>query len=215
MRTRLITGLGLAAALFALAACRSSPDVAAYVGDRAITEQQITTLTDGYNEKAPDDRKVTRAQVVQYVVHDELCERLRQDTGLTYEPQAVAEGSPELVTLAGRVESCLNALPTTGAASEEEMRALFDRAKASGRFPADATFEDARQELQSEEAQGALARQRTLTEAAEKADLLLNPRYGEVLNMALNPQFANPLGDAGAAAVVDRPAPAPAGTPGQ
>ena len=44
----LFAGIGIAVALLGLTGCRSSPTVAAYVGDQTLTEDRVTALIDGY-----------------------------------------------------------------------------------------------------------------------------------------------------------------------
>ena len=71
MRIRLITALGLAAAMFSLTACRNSPQVAAYVGNTQISEARVTQLQDGYNKDKTADKQVPRNIVVTYLINDE------------------------------------------------------------------------------------------------------------------------------------------------
>jgi hypothetical protein len=203
VRIRLTAAFGIAAALLGLTACRNSPEVAAYVGDTAITEARVTRLQEGYNKVAPADRQVGRAIVVQYLVHEQLCERLSKAKGFGYTTPSLPTEAPELAVVATRTDACIQAIPAPEIKpSDAEYRALFDRAIAAGLIAPGTSFDVVRQQWQGDaDLNELLARERQLAGAA---DVTINPRYGQLSVLGLNPAVAAPLGDA-SDVVVDRP----------
>ncbi len=177
MRIRLYAGAAAVLALFALAACRSAPNVAAYVGDTVITEQQITDLTDGYNAKAPQDRKVTRDLVMEYALGERLCNRASEAKKFSYQPPSVPDESPEFLKIASRFEACIEAIPVS-AATEAEIRAVYNLEVAEGRLSPDVPFEQVRKSIEgNENLQRQLTWRRTLSEQDKAANVVINPRY--------------------------------------
>ncbi|WP_117213073.1 hypothetical protein [Allorhizocola rhizosphaerae] len=177
MRIRLFAGAAAAVALLALTACRSAPNVAIYIGDAVITEQQVTELVDGYNAIAPADRKVTREVVVEYALGEQLCDRAAKAKGFTYQPRPAQAQTPAFLAMAGRFEACLEAMPVSPA-SEAEMRALYEREVDEGRLSPDVKFDDVRASIEgNQNLQRQLSWTRTLDEQAKAADVVVNPRY--------------------------------------
>lgn len=211
MRIRLWAPLGLAAALLSLTACQSSPDAAAYVGGTTISEARVTELLDGYNKTVPAEQQLPRVLVVQYLVHDELCQRLAKQKGFTVPevPQAPSD-TPEFAVIANRTEACVNAIPLPDQLpTDEEFRDLYERATAAGLIPADAGFNAVLQLWRGDEQLiSLLSRERALQDAS--SDVRVNPRYGSLSIVGINPAVARKIGDRTGGVVVDRPVPASA-----
>lgn len=214
MRIRLTAAVGMAAALLCLTACRSSPDVAAYVGDTKISEQRVTELLDGYN-KAPETDRISRSVVVQFLVHDELCQQLSKAKGFAVSPPALPNEAPEFAVIATRADACMKALPPPAQKpTDEDYRALYDRAIAAELIPAGTPFEQVKQQWRTDQDLNALiGREKALNESA---NVTVNPRYGQMTVVGFNPAVAARLGGGTATdVVVDRPLPAPTGQPQQ
>jgi hypothetical protein len=221
VRYRYIAAIGwaivLPTALLSLTACRSSPDVAAYVGDTKITEARVTQVTDAYNtfiDKFNKDNAesqprphVDRPVVVQYLVHDELCNRLSKEKGFTFTPGSLPNEAPELAVLATRTEACIKAIPAPDLKpSDAEYRALYDRAISAGLIPPGTAFDSVVQQWQGDaDLNALLGREKALSGVAS---VKINPRYGQLSVLGLNPAVAAPL-EAGSGVVEDRPPSAP------
>jgi hypothetical protein len=194
VRFRLIAAFGTAvcaaAALLSLAACRNSPQVAAYIGDTQIPEARVTQLQDDYNKGEPADHQVSRAIVVSYLVRDELCRRLSKEKGFTYTPAEARKEASEFELIAMRADACVNAIPQ-GTLTEGDYRALYDRAVADGRIAPEASYADIRQFLQSRPDLLAVLDKESQLNKVAKVDI--NPRYGTIPVLGLLPAGSNPI----------------------
>ncbi len=189
-----------ALAVAGLAACRSSPAVAAYVGATTITEHDVDAVlrnvTDAAAkldrgappESAPQVTVPKREQVVATLVMNELCDRLGTEQNLTFlgvDRAAVArdEGLPADSTFAGEradMYSCIATLEEAAAPiapSDAELRDVFQRGQAAGAIDPSLTFEDVGQQLDGQQVRGALGIRKPLAEAVAKYDVTVNPRY--------------------------------------
>ncbi|MDI1460393.1 hypothetical protein QEZ54_05380 [Catellatospora sp. KI3] len=208
---RLTAAAGIATALLALAACRSNPDVAAYVGDRQFTEAQVTQLLDDLKKQqgagADPSSLPNRTQVVQLLVLDQLCQRVNKAA-------APAPAGPEdLGTISQRVQTCnesLQAAPVQP--TEADLREVYDNGVAVGAIvPADPeqSFEKLKDRLGAGgEVATALGKRKVLTDAAKAADVSVNPRYRSLqfplLSFQQGPAISAILGQPASEAVVDR-----------
>ncbi|MEE6263349.1 hypothetical protein [Plantactinospora sonchi] len=142
-RARRLASIAVIAVLgtTALSACRSEPNVAAYVGDRKITENEVTSVLNDAKSKVPPTstptveagapeagappestvKAPTRGEVVRVLVMEEVCRRLAADKG--FQPAqappadewAGQQGLPvgsRYVQHAINLQSCISAAPT-------------------------------------------------------------------------------------------------------
>jgi hypothetical protein len=171
VRKRLAASIGLAAALLSLTACRSSPAVAAYVGNTAITEQRVTEVQNStvvpVNDKGGESQPIDRKAVVETLVLLQACEDHRaknpfepreitpEQVAGTLPAQQMAPSDPaqgaeweknivgtEYVALRGKVLSCVFGIPVSPATpTDAELRDIYDKALAAGAVGPGITFE--------------------------------------------------------------------------
>jgi hypothetical protein len=193
VRIRVFAGIGIAAALLGLTGCRSSPDVAAYVGDQLLTEDRVTQLIKNYVAWARNDAKAKqrdpaevqtpdRTIVVNYVVRGAICDQLRNKLGFSVpEPNLPPEQS-ELVVIASRMQACEQALPAGEPVkpTEAEVRQIFDIGVANGIWPADSYGQTAPGLMADEDVADALGRKKAVQGALSGVEVTVNPKYGVV-----------------------------------
>lgn len=181
MTRRFTAAAGIALTLLALTACRDSPDVAAYVGDTTITEDRLTEVV------APYGDQLSRDQVLQFLVADELCTQVTKEAGVTVPPPAAAPpaGTPELAVIFNHMQSCLGVLPSEPVeATDADLREVFDNLVAGGAIDPATNFEEVKvqfaQQANSAEVglPAALGKRKVLTDALESSNVTVNPRYG-------------------------------------
>jgi len=170
-------------ALLGTSACRSAPDVAAYVGDRAITEARVTELIDGLmaamQSAGQNGQRPDRAQVVNLLVGNEVCERARAKTGFPVEPPQLEPGLDELRTIGQQTAACMQAMPIGKPAepSEAEIREVFDAGVRLNMFEAGSFDQQRQQLLEGGQLADAVARRKVLAAAVADADVKINPKY--------------------------------------
>jgi hypothetical protein len=193
VRIRVFAGIGIAAALLGLTGCRSSPDVAAYVGDQALSEDRVTQLIDDYVAWARNDAKAKqqdpadvptpdRTIVVNYLVRGAICDQLHNKLGFSVpEPNLPPEQS-ELGVIAARTQACERALPSGDPVqpTEADVRQIFDIGVANGIYPADSYDQVGPGLMSNEDVAGALGRKKSLQGALTGIDVTVNPKYGVV-----------------------------------
>lgn len=197
MRIRVFAGIGVAAALLGLTGCRSSPTVAAYVGDQTLTEDRVTALIDGYVTSTRDQatnagqdpsqvQEPNRTLVVNYLVRGQLCERARQKLNFQVEQPEIPPGSSELGQIVAQTQACERALPAGEPVkpTEADAQEVFDIGVANGIYPPDAAPQVVPGLLSSAELADALGRKKALNDAIAGIDVTVNPRYG-VIQMPL------------------------------
>lgn len=233
MRIRLLAGLAVAAALLGLTACRSSPEVAAYVGATTITEDQVTRLISDYvakqetaaREQAEAEAEVPPVQppgrgfVVQLLVRAEICERLKGKLGFQAEAPTLPHGAPELFAISERSKACFMALPSPASIdpTEVDVREVFDAGVRVGVFEPGSLEEHRAQILSGGQLAQALGQRKLIKDTLGDTDITVNPRYGTVELALLSWQQGSALaltfGQTGP--VVDAPRPEPSATPAQ
>src|SRR5688500_13868238 len=153
-----------------MTACRSSPQVAAYVGNTAITEQRVSEVQNGtivaIDDKGTQSKPVDRQAVVQTLVLLQACEDYRAKN--PFEPRQITNdqvvedmatqlaptdpqqkeqwtdqvASAEYVALRSKAVSCISGLPATPATpTEAELREIYDNALAADAVDPNITFE--------------------------------------------------------------------------
>lgn len=213
---RLTAAAGIAVAMLALTACRSEPNVAAYVGDTTFTEAQVTKLLDQVTSvpNAEPESLPNRATVVQLLVLDALCQRVAKEKNVTLPPAAAPQpGQPELATIQQRVQSCNQNLPASPVQpTDADLREVYDNGVAVGAIdPADPaqSFEGLKAQLASGgQVAQALGVRKVLTDASKAADVSVNPRYRTLsyplLQFNQGPAISAELGQQASTAVTDR-----------
>lgn len=186
-----------------LSACRSESGVAAYLGDRKITEDEVTSVLDDVRSKVPsaeptpsaapqaDASQVkapNRVEVVTTLVMREICLRLAADKGFKPMEQAPlaevarAMGLPmesRYVRLFSELDACRAGIPVSQpvAPTQEELMDLVARGRAAGVVPPDAQDGEAGKQLDGDVLRRALAMRNVLAEAVGNAGVTVNPRY--------------------------------------
>jgi hypothetical protein len=177
---RVAAAAGIALAMLALSACRQSRDVAAYVGDTTITEEQLTTLAKPY------EAQLSRDQVLQFLVADKLCTELTADAGVSVPApaQTPPPGTPELAVIYNHLQSCIEVLPSQPVeATEADLREVFDNLVAEGAYPPGTNFDEIKAEFagQANSEQvglaAALGKRKALYDALNSKNVTVNPRY--------------------------------------
>jgi hypothetical protein len=193
-------------AVTGLSACRSAPDVVAYIGTGAqlvkITTDQVAAIYDDAKAEATGPRqntdgsvdqptKVTRQQIVSTLIANRVLRAYGQANGLT--PTALpadqvaqsmflntsAKFVPVYSEYIGYLQAMLAKIKQTQP-TEAEVRDIFDRLVAAGGVPATTTFESWVSGLAQQDQQTISARlelKRELQPVAAKLDIDVNPRY--------------------------------------
>ncbi|MEV4414437.1 hypothetical protein [Catellatospora sp. NPDC049609] len=181
---RLTAAAGIFAAMLALAACRSNPNVAAYVGDQTFTEDQVTKLVDEVKSLPNMDPQnlPERYEVVQLLVMDKVCQQAAQTAGVTVPPPQTQSGQPELALLQARMQACREALPSKPVTpTDADLREVYDNGVAVGAIdPAnpDNAFDKVKPQLAAGgQVADALGDRVQLVQAADKLGVSINPRY--------------------------------------
>ncbi|WP_433080650.1 hypothetical protein ACQP1P_43695 [Dactylosporangium sp. CA-052675] len=210
MRVRRLAGvvaLALAAGS-ALAACRSQPDVAVYVGDRQVSAASVDAIVKSVNDEA--DRRVAAfaaarakdpgtlppplvrtngTEVVSLIVLADLGRRVIAERGLSSRTAPVdtvartfgmSPSDPYVVLWT----EYLGGLQSVAAA--EQARPLTDeeadRLWEAGGADADADYDEATHHFKTQISLGPLfSAQRRLAGALHASDVSVNPRYGPVV----------------------------------
>jgi hypothetical protein len=216
-----------------LSACRSEPGVAAYVGDRKITEDEVTQVLQDAGSRvpspsaspdpaappgAPPVKAVTRAEVVRVLVLEEVCRRLAADKGFQpvqrppVDEWAQQRGLPlgsRYVEHSIEVEACISGVPAGEpvAPTQEDLTDMVARGKAADVVPPEVTVEEFGQRFDGEALRHGLAVRNTLTEAVARYDVTLSPRTGlleyPLLTLGEATIVVVPIGDGGPGTVVD------------
>lgn len=204
-RARRLTSIAVIAVLGAtvLSACRSDSSVAAYLGDRKITEDEVSSVLDDARSKvppsgqaagatpqpgAPEVKAPSRAQVVSTLVMREICQRLAAEKGFKPMEQAPLEavagqlGLPpgaRYVQIFAELDACRAGLPVTQtvAPTQRELMDIVARGRAAGVIPPDAKDQEAGQQLDGDVLRRALAMRNILAEATADTKITVNPRY--------------------------------------
>jgi hypothetical protein len=193
-----------------MTACRSSPEVAAYVGSTAITEQRVNEVQNGtvvaIDAKGTESKAVDRQAVVQTLVLLQACEDYRaahpfdnrditqqqvvEDLATQVAPAEAAQqeqwakniAGTEYVALRGKAVSCVSGLPATPATpTDEEIRQIYDNAIAAGAVDPNIPLSQiAPQIANDQQIIERLAVKRKLDEVIAASNVTLNPRYGEL-----------------------------------
>ncbi|MFY1673141.1 hypothetical protein ACN27G_24780 [Plantactinospora sp. WMMB334] len=204
-RARRLASIAVIAVLgaTALSACRSDSSVAVYLGDKKITEDEVTEVLDDVRDRvpqggdepgatpapgAPEVKAPTRTEVVSTLTMREVCLKLAADKGFTPSEQAPIEqvaqatGLPadsRYVRLFSELDACRAGIPVTQpvAPTQEELMDVVARGRVAGVIPPDAKDGEAGQQLDGDVLRRALAMRNALHEALEGYDVTVNPRY--------------------------------------
>ena len=199
-RARRLASVAVAAALAVsgLAACRSAPNVAAYVGQARITEDRVSEVLDqaqqnkvtaAQGQQAPPEIK--RQDVVDTLVGLDVMREIAKQRGLTATPLNAADVAQsvglktgaEYVALYSEYRGLLNAAGTGGKPAqptEADLRDVYNRLTAGGANPNGASFEQFASSI-SQEDQQTLAQNIGLRNDLEpqiaKLNAVVNPKY--------------------------------------
>ena len=199
-RARRIASVAVTAALAVagLSACRSAPDVAAYVGQARITEQRVTDVFEGAraNQVAatpgqPPVTAISRQDVVDTMVGLDVMRELarqRKVSPTAIDPSRVAQSlgvkaQAEYVALFTEYRGLLNALSAgvqPAQPTQADLRDVYDRLTKGGANPDGTSFAQFSSGL-AEQDQQTLAQNIGLRNKLEpeigKLDTKVNPRY--------------------------------------
>jgi hypothetical protein len=196
---RLASVVAVAAlAVIGLAACRSEPTVAAYVGQDRITEDRVSGVLDeakqnkitvAQGQQAPPEIK--RQDVVDTLVGLDVMRQIAKQRGLTPTPLDSAQvagavglnAGTEYVALYTEYRGLLNAAGAGGKAAqptEADLRDVYNRLTAGGAIPSGASFEQFASSI-SEKDQQVLAQniglRNDLQPEIAKLNTVVNPKY--------------------------------------
>jgi len=188
----------------ALAACRSEPGIAAYIGGQQITEDQVDSVVDDMSEQlkaegeaagadadalaAAAERLPSRNQVVSVIVLGDLCRQLQAERGFDPRSEHTADqisqgmGLPpgaDYVQDVADLYTCLSGIeagdPVTP--TGEELALLVERGRQAGVIPQEVADADAATQLDGDQLRAALATRDAIAEAVADYDVTVNPRY--------------------------------------
>ncbi|MET7417736.1 hypothetical protein [Dactylosporangium sp. NPDC005555] len=184
--------LALVAALAAtsLAGCRSDPNVAVYLGDRAVTIAQVTDVAENLIF-APAQRGDVTGYVLGSMIIGEVGGRLAASRGLTVrhdtDPALIAQyyGVPADAPIVPIVTEAQDVLLTLAGAvtpvdpSRSQQRAAFDALFFAGGRPVSDlyVFEQVQYLLNRDTIGRMIALRRQLDEAVAASGITVNPRY--------------------------------------
>lgn len=229
-RARRLAPIAVVAAvgIIALTGCRAQPGAAAYVGDRQITENQVTDLIDELRAKpapaaaagAPEVKPPTRTFVVSVLVLGDVCDRFTKAENLQAKEQAPVDQVAQQFGVAPETEfakraaglfTCLSAVPPGEPVTPTptELLALGKVAKAAGAIEPTVSDQAAGDQLNGEQLQSALGNRKVLADAVARFDVTVNPRYRPlefpILSFQGGPAAVSvPLGEGDTGAVADR-----------
>jgi transposase-like protein len=180
-----------AVGILALSGCRSQPSAAAYVGDRQITEDQVTGIVDEVKQKpvaGTEAKPPTRKMVVSVLVLNDVCQRFSADEKLQAKQQAPVDQVAQQFGVAPETEfakqtaqlyTCLSGVPTGEpvAPTQAELTELGKVAKAAGAIEATVPDAEAGKQLDGEQLQAALGNRKAIADAVARFDVTVNPKY--------------------------------------
>ncbi|WP_233604446.1 hypothetical protein [Micromonospora sp. HM5-17] len=201
-RVRRLASIAVIAVLgtTALSACRSDSSVAAYLGDRKITEAEVTSVLEDATSRVPSPsgeaaaggavvRVPSRSEVVRVLVLGDVCRRLTAERGLQpserANPDQVAAqfalpaGSRYVQQLA-ELYTCLTAIPADQQVTptDADLTDLVARGRRAGVVSPDERDADARNRLsQGPQLGTALSQRKVLSEALDRDEIIVSPRY--------------------------------------
>ncbi len=221
-RLRVLVAVVVGVGGLALAGCRSAPTVAAYVGDRTVTEAQVDTVVTNVTAAVaaePGTHAPTRTEVVATLVLDVVCthapsQKQPDAQPITAETVKQAEAVPansDYAQARARVYACLSSIPVPAdgpAPTEAQLRDVFDRAVAGKLVPEDSSFADLKDRIAADPGvSNALALRTTVVGLMEREHVTMNPRYRPVDFALFAPQGATlvamTLGQPGAGVASD------------
>jgi hypothetical protein len=195
---RLASVVAVAAlAVSGLAACRSAPTVAAYVGQDRITEDRVSGVLDDARQnkvtaaQGPQAPEIKRQDVVDTLVGLEVMRHIAKQRGLTATEldaarvaQAVGlSADAEYVALYTEYRGLLNAASAGGKLAQPtqaDLRDVYNRLTAGGAIPSGASFEQFASSI-SQQDQQTLAQniglRNDLQPEIAKLNTVVNPKY--------------------------------------
>lgn len=197
----------------ALTGCRSEPDVAAYVGDRRYSTEDVDALAEeGLKAKVSTNLGQVRQVVLSWLVISDVGARVAKEKGITLERVDVTEversaglpaGSPlaRLFVDTSAVVSTFQGKVAPIEPTEADQREVFNNLSVNG-GKLEESFEEVKPYLTMEAIGGALAVRTTLQDAIKGADVTVNPRYAPLVYPVqlqigqVNGWVSIPLGDA-------------------
>ena len=202
MRIRVFAGIGIAAALLGLTGCRSSPTVAAYVGDQTVTEAEVSDLIANHQEWAqtqanakaqaegtPLDKvervePLSRTFVVNNVVRGMLCDQARMRMNLPEPDLNLPEGvkPSDFGLLYTKRQACESAIPAGEPVkpTEADAREIFDTGVAAGVIDPASAAEAIPALMNEQGVAEALGRKKAFNDATAGIGVTVNPKYGVV-----------------------------------
>jgi hypothetical protein len=232
MRARRVCAALAVAALgvLALGACaKSSPSVAAYVGDTQYTKGDVDRAFDSVPTEQQQNGQSLRQFIVSMMVVAEVAERHAAENGNTVpdvDANQVAQGlelplDAPIVRLQARYQGAVQYLQTEAQATEPDdtlRRELFDKLAADGVLAPGTTFDQVRAAIDSEDLRHLVGVRNLLGELAERYNVRVNPAYGALELQAGGVPIANgqaqvdvniPVSIEGEQSVTDLSSPAP------
>lgn len=227
-RARRLAPIAVVAAvgIIALSGCRAQPAVAAYIGNRQITEDRVTGIIDEVKQQpatpaagAAPAKPPTRKFVVSVLVLNDVCQQFSAAESLKAKQEApvdqvaqqfgVAPGT-EFAKQTAQLYTCLSGLPASQPVvpTPAELTALGKVAKAAGAIEPTVSDADAGKQLDGDQLQSALGNRKVLADAVGRYDVTVNPRYRPLEFPILSFQsgaaaVSVPLGEGNPGTVVD------------
>ncbi|MEV6637583.1 hypothetical protein AB0M54_43320 [Actinoplanes sp. NPDC051470] len=223
-RARRLASVAVAAALAigGLSACRSEPDVAAYIGDRTISVADAQHVFDDLTAKkaaqpaaagasgAPAPAPVSMPEVVSAMVTHDLVTRVAKAKNVRLPADVPLQeigasigvpGNAEYVRLYGESRLLLNSLlqaAQPGTPPDADVKHVFEVFEETGQMKPGLTYQEFKSSVSAEALQTlgrALNVKKDLQTEWDKADLKINPRFasGEIPVYAENGPDNKPL----------------------
>ncbi|BFU46930.1 hypothetical protein KRMM14A1004_51670 [Krasilnikovia sp. MM14-A1004] len=183
----------------ALSACRTAPDAVSYFGPaKVVTEQEVQWVWDDTEAKLQPDPQTgeehmpfERKDVSNLLIRLEALRAIGKDQGLTVTAQSAAEiaqslnlpPNADLVGKAAEFQAWVTLLKqkaTPATVTDDDMRDIYNRLKASGPLPGNPTFEQFAASITEQDKQSlapAIGLRNALQARIDALNIKVNPRY--------------------------------------
>jgi hypothetical protein len=210
-------GLALTGSAALTGCAKAQPGTAAYVGDTRYTERQVDELVADARANVEGQRLGDiRREILRWLVATDLARRVAAARSIAIAPADYAAAAQQIRVpedsrlavafgdYASAVGSLVNGVPPVQP-TDEDVRDIYDAAKAGGVLANEITFEDAVQRIRGiSDLPIRVGVMKAIQEASDKAGVVISPRYRPLVVDVLNLPFVVATGTT---AVTDLPRP--------